>query len=647
LGNFTLPSFSGIPFFIPIDGTYGTLVENAGQVKRIFVVGRDKVEAVTDGTMVEAPAAELCSKVARNEHRAMTCGPAIDRAENKAMLSQLFYTGSYWDSIDSGWAMGVTEVAMLMTPPHLNQVDSYPAVGQATTIPQSQPPYTNTIVQGIELPEVKIGVYGIGEVGPTNPAGASGYIYFPWRGPVIGKIDTGYRTISQNGSWWTGASSEASQLAGKDVTVSASADLKVLNNLEYLRHDDYDHFVFSSFGSSISTEVGVYHADTGITTWASDGLIGSVDFNPKGVGTIHIRQRNVGAACEFASIDQTGLFNIEVSGVPVVTGGFLWMHKNGPTVSPVVGFDHYQPFLDDPYGQIGQSGGFGDNVDSQISVDYGGVVGNIANAYAAALERINMRVGNVLYDMADNNPIGFDYFSAVTTTRVVTTKTLNWATRDYLLYDDAEQVYVYVLGTFEAVAPNATLTVELVIKTSHAESRKTLYQTTFWYDEMLPTQELQSGVQYIPLPRLSVFFTPKYRHQGDFRGAAYTTTTEEAPDGEVPGATPVCLMNFILTLQMFDYIGTQDQRDNLQKGVDEHFVPCNLLEMLYAYVFSSDYGQNDYSRYPVTYRNNFNKLYAELFNVQHAIAFKDGVFVDWATSITGHNPSTTTGIYRT
>ena len=94
-------------------------------------------------------------------------------------------------------------------------------------------------------------------------------------------------------------------------------------------------------------------------------------------------------------------------------------------------------------------------------------------------------------------------------------------------------------------------------------------------------------------------------------------------------------------------IGTQEQQDNLQKGVDEQFVPCNLLEMLYAYVFSSDYGQNDYSRYPVTYRNNFNKLYAELFNVQHAIAFKDGAFVDWAASITGHNPSTTTGIYRT
>ena len=228
-----------------------------------------------------------------------------------------------------------------------------------------------------------------------------------------------------------------------------------------------------------------------------------------------------------------------------------------------------------------------------------------------------------------------------------TTMLLNWATRDYLLYDDAEQVYVYVLGTFTATAPNALLTVELVIKTRHAESRKTLYQTTFWYDEMLPTQELQSGVQYVPLPRLSVFFTPKYRHQGDFRGAAYTTTTEEAPDGEVAGATPVCLMNFILTLQMFDYIGTQEQQDNLQKGVDEQFVPCNLLEMLYAYVFSSDYGQNDYSRYPVTYRNNFNKLYAELFNVQHAIAFKDGAFVDWAASIAGHNPSTTTGIYRT
>lgn len=647
LGNYTLPTFSGIPFFIPIDGTYGTLVENAGQVKRIFVVGRDKVEAVTDGTMSEAPAVELCSKVARNDRRAMTCGPAIDRAENKAVLSQLFYTGYSWDSIDSGWAMGITEVAMLLTPPHLNQVDSYPSVGQATAIPQIQPHYTNTVVQGIELPEVKIGVYGIGEVGPTNPAGASGYIYFPWRGPVIGKIDTGYRTISQDGSHWVGVTASAQNIGGEIISVSAGTDLKFLSNFEYLRHDNYTHFLFNSLGTSIANEVGSYDAPTGVTTWSSDLLIGFADFNPKGIGEITVRQRNIGEGCYFTSVDQSGNFNITKGSVQLVSGAFSWGNKNGQTVSPVVGMDHYQQYLDSPYGQIGQSGGFGDNVDSQIRVEYGGAVENIPAAYAAAMARINMRVGNVLYDMADNNPIGFDYFSAVASARNTTTKTLNWTTRDYLLYDKAEQVYVYVLGTFDAVAPNAMLTVELVIKTPHAESRKTLYQTTFWYDEMLPTQELQSGVQYIPLPRLSVFFTPKYRHQGDFRGAAYTTTTEEALDGEVPGATPVCLMNFILTLQMFDYIGTQEQQDSLQKGVDEQFVPCNLLEMLYAYVFSSDYGQNDYSRYPVTYRNNFNKLYAELFNVQHAIAFKDGAFVDWAASITGHNPSTTTGIYRT
>ena len=93
----------------------------------------------------------------------MTCGPAIDRAENKALLSQLFYTGSFWDSIDSGWAMGVTEVAMLLTPPYISSLDSHPAVTQATAIPQIQPTFYAEIDSPVEFPPANIGVFGIAE----------------------------------------------------------------------------------------------------------------------------------------------------------------------------------------------------------------------------------------------------------------------------------------------------------------------------------------------------------------------------------------------------------------------------------------------------------------------------------------------------
>lgn len=652
LGGYTLPTFTGIPFFIPIDNTYGTLAENAGQVKRIFVVGREKVEAVTDGTMVEAPSAELCSKLAREEYRAMTCGPAIDRAENKAVLSQLFYTGHSWDSMDGGWAMGVTEVAMLLTPPCLSQIDSHPAVTQASATPQLQAPYDAGVEESITMPPAPLGVFGVGEYGESDFSGlyyaVRQFMIFPVRGKIMGSPPSAFKVTIASGSRWISSVNTSDSVAGVDMFVQSNTELKHISGADYFRYDEFSHINFPNTGEgSVIGDSGIYNFSTGATVWSYDAVPG-VHYAPRGNPSFYFSAQNITGSAEFDKKTQVSYFSVGPLGTPLIEGSITRLTRTGQGIEVVPDDSLYNEFVANPYEWIGEVVGMGTAALVEVAVEPGEVV-YISPSVDAVKDRATRYVGGICYDSGQSyggvNPV--PYSTNVFTESGVEQKSLSWTTRDYLLYDDVEQVYVYVLGTFAGVNQDASLVVELVVKTRHHESRKTLYQTALWYFEMLPTQELETGVHYVPLPRLSIFFTPKYRHQGDFRGAAYTTTTEEVPDGEVPGATPVCLMNFILTLQMFDYIGTQEQQDNLQKGVDEQFVPCNLLEMLYAYVFSSDYGQNEYSRYPVTYRNNFNKLYAELFNVQHAIAFKDGAFIDWAASITGHNPSTTTGIYRT
>ena len=136
---------------------------------------------------------------------------------------------------------------------------------------------------------------------------------------------------------------------------------------------------------------------------------------------------------------------------------------------------------------------------------------------------------------------------------------------------------------------------------------------------MLPeNDEIAPGEYAIPSPQIRAIFTPKYREQGSFFGAAYITKAEVAN-----GATPACLINFALSLETYSFIGT-DETDGVV-----HFIPCNLLEMLYAFVFSRRYGCDPDERYPVDDAATFAAIMAGLFSVQRNIQFRDGQMVDW------------------
>ena len=78
------------------------------------------------------------------------------------------------------------------------------------------------------------------------------------------------------------------------------------------------------------------------------------------------------------------------------------------------------------------------------------------------------------------------------------------------------------------------------------------------------------------------------------------------------------------------------------------FIPRNLIEMLYAYVFSSKYGVDPTARYPVDFTSRYNDMSTTLFGVQHRISYRDGVLVDWLDALGGsYETGQTTELYRT
>ncbi|HNC91882.1 MAG TPA: hypothetical protein PL000_23415, partial [Anaerolineales bacterium] len=179
------------------------------------------------------------------------------------------------------------------------------------------------------------------------------------------------------------------------------------------------------------------------------------------------------------------------------------------------------------------------------------------------------------------------YYGSVNSSVTDLVASLSWETRDYLLLDKTNSVLIYIKGEFSASksAPDpapgaATLTVTLCIETPWGSASQALYSLSYTYGTMLPeNDEIAPGKYAIPSPQIRAIFTPKYREQGSFFGAAYITKAEVAN-----GATPACLINFALSLETYSFIGT-DETDGVV-----HFIPCNLLEMLYAFVFSRRYG---------------------------------------------------------
>jgi hypothetical protein len=160
-------------------------------------------------------------------------------------------------------------------------------------------------------------------------------------------------------------------------------------------------------------------------------------------------------------------------------------------------------------------------------------------------------------------------------------------------------------------------------------------QRNYTYTELLPETEIGTTGKYaVPSPQIRAIFAPLYQEQGSFKGAHYVTEEEENN-----GAAAFHGFDFLLYLRSYGDLGTLNA-DN-ESGTAVYFVPCNLLEMLYAIVFSQEYGVGT-TRYPVTYTARFNDLMGTLFADPVRVSIRDGVSSLWTNAFGADFAATST-----
>ena len=180
------------------------------------------------------------------------------------------------------------------------------------------------------------------------------------------------------------------------------------------------------------------------------------------------------------------------------------------------------------------------------------------------------------------------------------------------------------------------------MQTRHHTTTQTIGEFSYTYGEMLVEREIGTSGKYaVPSPQIRAIFAPLYQEQGSFKGAHYVTQAEE--DG---GIAAFHGFNFVLNLRMYSDFDTCND-DNA--GQQVYFVPCNLLEMLYAFVFSTEYGvAEDGTRYPVTYTSRFNEMRDTLFATPVRVTVKDGSATNWTDTLGGDFAAVSTvALYRT
>ena len=331
---------------------------------------------------------------------------------------------------------------------------------------------------------------------------------------------------------------------------------------------------------------------------------------------------------------QNGSFSVKIGSDSLVEGVYYLENVSGDQAVMVPNTDYYLSFLADPYGLIGVGSGMGIYSQTHITLSATfpndidpGTVNAEVDAMVAAYQ------GQICYDDESTSgyyerPEGYSAFYWREKVPVSSSSSsLSWSTKDYILYDETNGVYISVESSFVGVDTSATLDVILKVQTRHHTTTQILGQYSYTYSQLVNEREIGSTGKYaMPSPQIRAIFAPLYQEQGSFKGAHYVTAEEEGN-----GATPAHLFNFLLYLKPYGDLATVND-DNLGPAV--HFVPCNLLEMLYAFVFSQEYGVAlSGDRYPVTFTTRYNDMMSTLFTNAVRVSVRDGVQGNWSDSL--------------
>lgn len=619
----------------PYDG-----VSKAAAVKPACAVGRLSVAVMQTDDSV--PPVVLGGAVARAELRALLSGPRI--VGNKAYLGQLTYLGSMWDDPLGGWS--ALEADVTLSAVALDVDEQTKAVDLASVVFGSGSSSSGTSTTNDNANDIILGLIGIGERGVIMTeallGGGRATTVFPWRMPWRGTV-----AINRNKSFtrttYTGTLSDSGYLHGLSYTVSAENTLYRDVGTELVRIPSQTIYSgapttgqWMDFGIWHSVEDDgsvLFHAESNAAhdTSHQDPPAPVANRGTPNITTSTSNSSVSGNIAPYVEVTQAGASEITVDGVTIMTCEFSRRTESGSKETVGPNNSLYASMLANPYGSITPS-----------SFTVGGAVGRDGNwvadweeypaLYAEVINAtLDAEIGDLWYWKADYPNEFIDLqsrFSTSITTRVLDDRLLLWETRDYVLYDKEEGYFIYVRSIFSATksygqSPTANLAVALVCETPSGTAETRMFDETVPLGDLLaynPEFRIGGTIDCIPTHALRLFFSPPYWSQGMFPGLAHTTAAERAA-----GVEHAELIDFTIDLAYDDFngVGLTAPTSRLT------FAPRNLIEMLYAFVYTADqYGHSD-DRYPIANTSAYNLLGERLFGRSWRIQLRNGVETNW------------------
>jgi hypothetical protein len=673
--------FPAIPHLIAhtdSDSRYGNFEDN-GTKKRVFAVGRYAVKSWGGEGVVET----LMPELAREEKRAVTAGPRIHKTTplvHDAYLGQIYHTDKGWDGPDE-WLYSSDKVSMLLTGQYLIKMSAEDAF-VALPRPDLEVGEDETGVQDYEFTfdtPTPIALIGTAVVSylhwhhDPRPPDPRIEMRWPWTGVHITDQMKGvYRSNYTRETYAAGSAdlSVGPHQLGEEIEYFVSND----------KHYGVSNEAIYQKGQSLY--VGNGHTRTTVALTLSGGRDDSTrkpvpfwgkstkepdpeheygwagEGSTRGINRVDVTERKItGSDVTGVLRDSQGVrgsvmvgekelvlfeFGKEYSkGAQAHTQGDQDYYDNrftpGP-IDPETEVELYPAGWGDIYYYAGVGWGWASFFNASLFVYPGGLCPYL-DYYEESLEVppdekkdpdvwfwqpvldtflpqtliMNEGLGAGIYDRAYYITTSIDYDVTKISSKLL------WKTRDFILYDKINRVYVSVDAELKGSSSNdepglVALKVKITIETRYMRKESAIAEFSWWYDPLFVETEIpgSGGRTAIPTPQIRAMFAPMYQEQGSFKGAHYVTMEEEAN-----GAEPFHGFNFIVYLRMYEDI---DYFDSDNTGPDVHFVPFNLLEMLHAYVFSNQYGASTTSRYPIDFPLRYAQLQQHLFNIPYRVS---------------------------
>jgi len=632
-GSFGTLSETSIPHIINRGDAYdqyGNVELNLTQ-KRYFEVERFAVKTWggAGSTSVLTPSGP------RTDDKAMTIGPSVDAESDVAWLGQLYYTGALWSSDYGSWAISSASVSMLLTPPYLSKVsDTSPTEGSDYPTSWVAIASSGQTITSVGLPSVVVGVVGTGKISNV-------YLYnyvevvWPWDSTFSSTLEGRQYINYTSRQRISGSVSEDVEQFGKPISVIGS------NQKTWTRENRTVEVAEQYVSLPVSGD-----KNTGGATWVSDSsgwhwVSGPVGAGDRGYASNYFEGDFIPmAGTTYLATDANYDFELQEISFSATLPGF------GPLVTCTISKTRYdgedytiQPvdtnfdwFLANPNSYISELTGqswLHANLISDGNPAHDAEQWPVPVAYANSWVGTKYYAADLFPDIHDSQYI-YLYNGIRTTKTNDRNATCAWASKDWILFDEKNGVYISVEGGFTGsgtlMSGTASLNVVLKVETRHHTTVVTLSEMSLSYGEFMPDTYTGFGgdATAIPSPKIPVLFLPLYQEQGSFKGAHYVTLDEETN-----GAAPAHLFNFLLHLKLFDSVGHVDSLNAVGQYVN--FIPANLIEMLYSFVFSQQYGVGDI-RYPVTSTARYNQVVSALFTNPYHISVRDGLEDNWTNA---------------